>query len=88
MRLPGRPEGRIHRNAMHGGCLMSPSRRGACHALHRHHVLTEGYTLVLFDGYPTGGFDPGCEGTKASAAVPSVFSGLLFAGPSAGWADR
>ena len=59
---------------------MSPPRRGACHGLHRHHLVMAGYNLSLFDGYPTGGFDPGCEGTKASAAVPSVFSGLRFAG--------
>ncbi len=25
--------------------------------------------------YPTGGFDPGCEGAKASVAAPSVFVG-------------
>ena len=59
---------------------MAPPRRGACHGLQRHHLVMAVYNFGLFDGYPTGGFDPGCEGTKASAAVPSVFSGLLFAG--------
>lgn len=67
---------------------MVPPRRGACHGLHRHHLVMAGYNLSLFDGYPTGGFDPGCEGTKASAAVPSVFFGRLFTGSSTGGAGR
>jgi hypothetical protein len=53
---------------------------GSCHAADRHHLVTSGYTFGLFDGYPTGGFDPGCEGAKASAAAPSVFSGVHLRG--------
>ena len=49
--------------------------RGACHAVRHQRAAAAGYNFSLFDSYPTGGFDPGCEGATASAAAPSVFSG-------------
>ena len=55
------------------------ARREQCHGRSAHRACASAHTAYNFcrtKGYPTGGFDPGCEGAKASAAAPSVFSGL------------
>ncbi len=44
--------------------------------MHGNCQLRDDTVLLYCQPYPTGGFDPGREGTKAQAEVPSVFFGV------------